>query len=517
MSLDQAYPALVKGGWVVVQALGLQTQTLKIVDAVALSRIGFMLSGRVTQLQLDMSSATQLALGKLPIRTTTILGSTDQYVVAEEPSPAISGSLITLGSAQLGLQLGQKIVITGSANDQSARVTSEVRTIAGLALVDGYTQIALDQDLLHEYDPSSVTLNANAVAAIHGESRSEILGSGNGGASYQQFILKQPPLTYVSASTPTGVASTLQVRVNGMLWTETPWLAGRGPTDTVYTTQIDHQGNTVVEFGDGSENGARLPTGQNNVTAKYRQGIGSAGNLRAGQITTLLSRPAGVQAVINPIAASGGGDPESLDSARRNVPFTTRALDRIVSLEDVGDFARASASVAKAEPVWSWDGRRCVACVTVAGPAGAAIDPGTDPFTNLVKAMRAASDGTFPIVLCSYVRRTFTVGATLTVDPTLDAGAVVSAAKAALGSAFGFDARNLMQPVYRSEVLAVLQAVPGVVALTVDSFRYSDAPGGSASEVMTLIANPPVLLNGVLAGAELLTIEPGLLPEVVAL
>jgi uncharacterized phage protein gp47/JayE len=546
LSLDQTYPALVAGGWVVVlpapQTLPILFQTLslsiqrsplpirtppvfiqtpplfmKITASRELSRTGFMLSAKVTQLELQADPTTVATLGSLPIRTTAILGSTDQYLVAEEPlSDPIGGTVITLATAQLGLTPGQQVVVTGAALDQSASKTSEVRTIAAVALVDGYTQITLDLDLGHEYDPASVTINANIAPATQGAAKSEILGSGDGTAAYQQFALKQPPLTYVSAATPSGVASTLQVRVNGIAWQEAPWLAGEGPTQPVYVTFTDEQGNTIVEFGDGAENGARLPSGQNNVTATYRQGIGSAGNVAAGQITTLLTRPLGVQSVINPVAASGGGDPETIDAARRNVPTTTRALDRIVALEDVGDFARASASIAKAEAVWAWDGRRHVACVTVAAPGGAAVDPTSTQYRHLISAMRAASDGTFPIVLCSYVPRSFALGATLTTDPSRDADAVVAAAKDALRAAFGFDARDFMQPVFQSEIFAVLQAVPGVTAATIEMFRFSDA---SAADPMVspnpLPANPPVLFAGALVGAELLTLEPGLLPAVV--
>ena len=79
-------------------------------------------------------------------------------------------------------------------------------------------------------------------------------------------------------------------------------------------------------------------------------------------------------------------------------------------------------------------------------------------------------------------------------------------------SAFGFDARDFMQPVYRSEVFAVLQAVPGVIALTVDSFQYSDQPGLQTEQ---LVAEPPILLGGALVGAQLLTLDSGLLPAVV--
>ncbi|MFD1561246.1 putative baseplate assembly protein [Paraburkholderia silviterrae] len=568
LSLDQVYPALVVGGWVVLQAPELSGPVaVQIAASAQRSRTGYMLASKVTLIQLGnaittvgsnaastlggvasifggvVSASAGLALrsyisyfvpakasqiqleqaaspyGNLALRTATVLGSTDSYgVAAEVAAEALSGASITLACAQLGLQVGQQIALTGAASDQSGRIVSEVRTIASLALVDGYTQIGLDLQLTHSYAPATVAINANVASATEGATKSEILGSGSGAATWQRFTLKQPPLTYVSASTPSGTASTLTVRVNGAAWSEVPWLVEQGSAARVFTTFIDASGNTVVEFGDGVDGGARLPSGTNNVTATYRQGIGSEGNVAAGRISTLLTRPAGLQSVINPVAAAGGGDPETLDSARLNAPIRVRALDRIVTLEDVGDFARASAAIAKAQAVWAWDGRRQVACVTVAGAQGAALDPASTPFANLLAAMLAASDGTFPIALCAYVPRVFTVGATLSVDPSLDADAVVAAARSALRAAFGFDARSFMQPVHASEVIAVLQNVPGVIALTLDAL---DTPGSASVSATSpsagdaLIARPPQLTGGALAGAELLMIDTGPLPAVV--
>ena len=48
-------------------------------------------------------------------------------------------------------------------------------------------------------------------------------------------------------------------------------------------------GKTTIEFGDGVT-GARLPTGQDNVRAIYRKGIGLDGIVSAGQLTSLLTR-----------------------------------------------------------------------------------------------------------------------------------------------------------------------------------------------------------------------------------
>jgi hypothetical protein len=72
-------------------------------------------------------------------------------------------------------------------------------------------------------------------------------------------------------------------------------------------TQLDDDGKTTVIFGDGVQ-GARLPTGQANVTAKYRKGVGLGGLVKAGQLSQLMTRPLGVKSVVNPLASEGAED-----------------------------------------------------------------------------------------------------------------------------------------------------------------------------------------------------------------
>jgi predicted phage baseplate assembly protein len=508
--LDAEYLELVRGSRIVLQD-GTNQAIASVTAAASITRANYMIAAKVTQLTLDIPVAP------FGMRSTAVYGSSEVFDVAEEllDTAPIGGATLELATAQLALKIGQELIVTGTSATTSGRVRSELRAISALALIDGYTRVTLDRPLDDTYVWNSVTINANVAPATHGESRSEILGSGDARLTFQRFVLKQPPLTFVSAATPALTASTLTVRVNGEAWAEVPWLFGHGPTERVYTTSVDEHGNDVVQFGDGV-NGVRLTSGENNVIAFYRQGIGGEGNVGAGRLSTLLSQPLGLEGALNPLPASGGGDPETLADGRRNAPFAVRALERIVSLDDFGDFARAGAAVAKAEAVWAWDGRHRVVSLSIAGPGGAQIDAGAAQFANLKSAIAAAGDGTARVAICSYVPRTFTVAATLFTDPLRDAGAVVRAAKDTLRAAFAFETRRLMQPVYRSEVIATLQAVTGVVAVRLDRFAYSDAIAAAASPVDGLIADPPKLVAGVLVGAELLTLEDGPLPGVVA-
>ena len=244
------------------------------------------------------------------------------------------------------------------------------------------TAIILSDALDHIYDRTSVEIKANVARATHGESkRSEVLGSGKGSETFRKFTLANSPLTYVQATNASGSATTLSVRVDSVLWEEVPNFFGASPDDRVYTTRQADDGTVTVQFGDGIT-GARLPTGTENVTADYRVGIGLDGLLDAGQLKLLMTQTLGVKKVTNPLPPSDAEDPDSLEDAREVAPGTVLTLDRVVSLRDYEDFARAFAGVSKALAAELWEGEQRIVHLTVAGFAGS--DP---PADNLLAAI----------------------------------------------------------------------------------------------------------------------------------
>ena len=66
------------------------------------------------------------------------------------------------------------------------------------------------RNLLNCYDRTATTVNANVGLATQGMSVTEILGNGSASTPNQKFSLKQTPLTFVQAPTPTGRQSTLR-------------------------------------------------------------------------------------------------------------------------------------------------------------------------------------------------------------------------------------------------------------------------------------------------------------------
>jgi hypothetical protein len=505
IDLDRTYPGIVPGSWLMLES-PTDRVIYQVENSLELSRADFGLSAKVTRLLLDSDSD----FDSFKIRETTVFARSNGLELAELPiTDDVEGASVTLDNVYLGLQVGQKVIVSGERSDLSGVIESEVMTLAEVNFSDGFTTLVFQQALNGSYARDTVTINANIVLATHGETTRETLGGGNASEANQRFMLQQQPLTYVSSDAPSGGDSTLQLRVNDLLWQEVPSFFNRGPNERVFVTRTRDDGATAVQFGDGV-NGARAATGFDNIRAVYRKGIGTSGNIDANQLTLLLTRPPGVRSVANPLPASGGADPEALDGIRRNAPLTMLTMDRIVSLQDYEDFAHAFAGVAKAMAVgWSWSGQARGVFITVAGPDGADIDRGGSTYGNLLAAMRKAAAPHVPLVVQSYRKAFFELSATITVKPDFQKDSVVAAVEQALRAAFSFDARAFGQPVVLSEVIGAMQTVPGVLAVDLDHLGRIDNVGEAVDLSYSIAAAVPQLGNdGTLLAAELLTLDP---------
>jgi hypothetical protein len=377
------------------------------------------------------------------------------------------------------------LALTG-ASDPDVEECALVSAVSTVLYPFPHTRLLLQNNLLNCYDRTVTSVNANVGLATNGQSVSEIMGSGSAATPNQDFTLKQSPLTFIQASTPTGRQSTLEVQANAVEWTEAPSLYGQGPSQQVYATLNQSDGTTDVLFGDGVE-GATLPTGTNNIQANYRIGSGSAGNVAAGAITTLLDRPLGVSGVNNPQAATGGQDAQTVGDIRANAPQTVLTLGRAVSLADYQNFAATFAGIAKASAIWIPSGPGRGVFLTVAGVGGAALPPGNPTLTYLVTALQNYGNPMIPINALTFIETLFGLSANLKHDPAYDQPTVEAAAMQALTTAFSFANRTFGQGVSADEVAAILQAVPGVVAVNVISINTvaSSAAGDLASEGAT--------------------------------
>ena len=503
--LDAVYSQILPDSWIALRPDNGGKCALLQVSAVTTTTHGaFNSTAKVSRLTVSNPSDSY------GIRSTAILCQSEELPLASLTlSTDISDGAttpITLDRAYLGLYVGQTIVLSGQRTDLPGVLASEICTLASVQLINGITQITLSPKLANKYLRSSVQINANVANATNGATVKEILGNGDGTQTFQSFTLKQSPLTYTTAATPTGAESSLQIWVNNEEWTEVPWFFGHGPAEHIFTTTRNDDATTTVTFPDGLT-GSRLPTGTANITATYRTGIGTPGLVDANQISMLTTRPLGVRAATNPLPSYGAQDAETIDTARSNATLTIMTLDRIVSLEDYQDFSTAFIGVSKALAVWIWNGEQRFVLLTVAGVNGAVVQPNDDTGTALQKAIAAASEPYVTLSLQAYSPIYFRLAANVTVSPTFILGDVQTEVETALQTAFSFTARDFGQPVNLSEVIATIQNVDGVEGVLVTALYFSTDTANPSPLNQYLAANIPQSGARAASLAELLTLD----------
>jgi len=308
--------------------------------------------------------------------------------------------------------------------------------------------------------------------ASHGETVDhEVVGSGDGSQSFQQFALQKKPVTFTPYAGPGGAKNSLQVLVDKVRWNETPTLYGKEPDDQAYITRLEEDGTLLLKFGDGNT-GARLPTGRNNIVSRYRQGLGLAGRVKENTLTTLLDRPTGAKSVTNPLPARGGADLESLEAARISAPTTVKTFNRAVSLRDFEDLVKNTGEVAKAAATWVWDGLSRAVHLTVAGQKAGLFDP--PDLARIHASLTTQRDPNNRLLIDNFKRVQITITARLSIADTHIAQEVAKDAREVLLKHLSFEALEFGETIYLSDIYRVLQDVDGVTSLHIDLFHFKD-------------------------------------------
>ena len=511
--LERAVPGISRGSWTVFDAPEAPATAYSVFDAREASRADYGLSGRAMAITLadDSGAVLPTPATAFPFRSTTAYVASRQLALADLPidSPVGPGeTTIELDSMVLGLTVGSPVALTGERADLAGVDAAEIAILKDIVHADSRTTLTLEQPLIYSYLRSTLKISANVVHATHGETVNEVLGNGDASQPNQSFVLKKPPTTYLSAPTASGVASTLEVRINGVRWDELPSLQGAGPNDLVYTTRIANDAKMTLTFGDGVH-GARLPSGSVNVAARYRSGIGPDGEVDAATLTMLRAMPLGLRSVTNAVPASGAEGPERLADARRNAPLTLLTFERVVSLLDYENYARAYPGIAKARGDVLWIDGASMVFLTLAGATGGA--PGDDVLRNLGLSIAGASDPSQRFEAAAFVPRYFSLGAAVAIDPRYVFADVQAAVQSLLLASFGFDARDLGRSVTAAEVMALIHTVPGVVAVDLtELLPYSDdaPPANTVLDAVPAFGARFDVATKVRTPAELLLINP---------
>lgn len=137
-------------------------------------------------------------------------------------------------------------------------------------------------------------------------------------------------------------------------WEQVPDFARSGPEDKHFVCdpvagEIAFGPLIRSPNGDERKRGAIPAAGMNMRMSSYRYGGGPSGNVGQDTLTVLKSSIPYVASVTNRRVASGGVDPESIESAKLRGPQAIRTLNRAITEEDFEHLAKeASPSVRRA-------------------------------------------------------------------------------------------------------------------------------------------------------------------------
>jgi predicted phage baseplate assembly protein len=481
-------------GWAVLLTDGQMAQALHVVDSRPTSKTAYTITSRVTRLTFQESLLPLV----FPFRNTIVLtGAEPLTLQIDLPLPdSVTGKTLVLAGVQSQLQDGQTVILRGnlfdsSTNGPTGTPGAESGVLDGPPVVDtinNVTTVTLKEPLANQYVRASCVLAANVVEVTQGQTiKDEVLGSSDGSA-FQSYPLKQKPLTYLPSTDPeaqTAVQSTLLVTVNSVAWNEQPTLAESAPHAQDFMLTLDDSGQTTVIFGDGI-NGARPPSGTNNLHARYRKGLGASGNVPTDSIQQLIDSVPGLQKVTNPLATNGGGDPETIAQIRAKAPASLQTFGRAVSAPDYAALALSYPGIAKASATYVLQDPITLQAVphpyvqlTVASVDQVPLK-GTVFAGKLRQFLDNQRDPNVDLRILDYNPVYIELAVEVEIDDHFPHQGTLAEVQAALnpglnpdGSAgyFAFERLQFGQSVHLSALYAVVQAVPGIKDATITTLR----------------------------------------------
>lgn len=380
---------------------------------------------------------------------------------------------IRLQTLPASLKPGRKVIVSDGDQARLALVTR----------VDHAANRIRLQPPAQGFAAWNTVIYGNAVAAGHGETAKEkVLSSGDASLSHQTFELKVDDLSHVvDPAFSQGVRAAIDVRVDGRRWQQVDSLDDSGPEDHHYAVIQLQSGNVTLCFGDGSH-GRRLPTGNNNVRARYRRGAGLAGNIAPGALVKTVSTHPWIDNVLQPLPASGGNNREDTATLRDNAPASTLTLGRAVSLVDFQHLATSLAGVWQARAFRpAADARRGEIVRVVVLPAGGG-KLGTLK-QDLQTFLQARAEPQVQVDIAPWQPLIFSVDVSIAVDSAaFEPDIVVDAVRDALLETFSLSQRWLGTPLFRSQIMAAIESVEGVSNCSlVMSPQLVDGDGNAAT------------------------------------
>lgn len=230
-----------------------------------------------------------------------------------------------------------------------------------------------------------------------------------------------------------------------------------------------------IRFGDDVH--GRRPRPADRFSATYRVGSGTAGNVGRGALHRIVGQK-DITAVHNPLPATGGQDPELLESVKQYAPQAFQRQERAVTEADYASVATRHKQVLAAAARMRWTGSWWTVFITVERRGGLEVDLAfRQEIAGFVDQYRMAG---YDIEVEAPVYVPLDVAIAFCPSDGFFAEDVKRGIVAALTGAgasglqspfFARDRFTFGQPVYTSQIYGAVLAVPGVASAAVTRFQ----------------------------------------------
>lgn len=253
-----------------------------------------------------------------------------------------------------------------------------------------------------------------------------------------------------------------------------------------FVIETEADGSAHLRFGD--DRNGRRPVSGTGFIADYRVGNGVAGNIGADALSHVITLQGGITSLRNPIPASGGVDPETMNEVRLAAPYAYRRQERAVTPEDYGEVARRFPDVQRAVATFRWNGHGHTVFITVDRFGGRPVTPDfeTDLRAHLERFRMAGYD--LEVDAPRFVA--LELGLFICAEPdhfrtevrreVLEILGTQRLANGTLGH-FHPDKLSFGEPVYLSPVYAAVMAVQGVRSVKATMFRRRGTSGTAST------------------------------------
>ncbi|MCL4436299.1 MAG: putative baseplate assembly protein [Thaumarchaeota archaeon] len=335
-----------------------------------------------------------------------------EFDVSEDPTSHEHSVLSS--SLQVGdiLIFEEKSLSSGGTADPSHRhavrltsVTTSKDDLTGTPVleIEWNQEDALPFSLCVVKDGQPISnIYGNVVLADHGYTRTEDLKTTIVTGEYYPKLSRKPltqagPDFDASAGSGESAASAFNYEIrsvkpdislvdgDGLTWLPQRDLLSSDEFAREFVVETENDGSAFIRFDNSNKASWANEITEGSFTplnTTYRIGNGKMGNVGAGSIKRLfidesepaISGLADIQEIFNPMPASGGEDPEVIESVRQHAPQAFRVQERAVTESDYAEVLKRHPQVQRAVATKTWTGSWYTMFVAVDRVGGKPVD-----------------------------------------------------------------------------------------------------------------------------------------------